>query len=467
MDNKGKVVSIRGQIVEVEFESDEPSIHDILILEGDDSVKMEVYASSDNSSSTQLGSGFYCICLSSVKNIHKGSKFINTKKAIEIPVGNEVLGRVIDIFGEPQDENGDINEIETREIFAHEIHFEDVVVPSELLETGIKAIDFFSPILKGGKVGLFGGAGVGKTVLLTEIIHNVVILNKDNNVSVFTGVGERVREGHELYQALLESGVLQQVSLIYGHMGDNPAVRFRTATAGVAISEYFRDVQKKDVLFFVDNIFRFAQAGYELATLMNTIPSEGGYQATLSSEMASFHERLISTKSSSITTFEAIYVPSDDITDNAVQAVFPYLDSSVVLSRSVYQQGKLPAIDLLSSNSTALNPEIVGEIHYTTVIRAQELLKKANSLERIASLIGQSELSYEDQVILKRARILENYMTQSFYVVEAQSGRAGAYVPLFQTISDIRDILDGKYDSIEPEKFLFIGGMKEPTIRIR
>lgn len=458
MENKGKIVSIKGQIVEVEFEDIEPSIHDILVFDEDDSIKMEVYASSENSI-------YYCICFSDVKKLHRGSIVINTKKTIEIPVGNVVLGRVIDIFGRPQDDKGVINESETREIFAKDVNFDDLIVPNQLLETGIKALDFFSPIVKGGKVGLFGGAGVGKTVLLTEIIHNVVILNKDTNVSVFAGVGERAREGHELYQELSISGVLPQVSLIYGHMGENPAVRFRTALAGVTISEYFRD-KEKDVLFFIDNIFRFAQAGYELSTLMNRIPSEGGYQSTLSSEMAAFHDRLISTKTGTITTFEAVYVPSDDITDYGVQSVFPYLDSSVVLSRGIYQEGRLPSIDLLSSNSSALNPEDVGQEHYATVIDAQELLKKANSLERIASLVGQSELSYDDQKTFKRSRILKNYMTQSFFVTESQSGRAGVYVPLFQTIADVRDILDGRYDTIEPEKFLYIGGLKEPTVRL-
>lgn len=460
MEDKGKIISVKGQIIEVLFEKKQPKIHDVLFLEEDKKIKMEVYSSSSSST-------FYCICFSSTKSLQRGSRVINTKKTVEIPVGDAVLGRVIDIFGQAQDDKGDINMFEVREVFARNVKFDDVVVPSEILETGIKAIDFFSPIIKGGKVGLFGGAGVGKTVLLTEIIHNVIILNKDTNVSVFAGVGERVREGLELYEALSQSGVLSQVSLIYGQMGENPAVRFRTATAGVALSEYFRDEQKKDVLFFIDNIFRFAQAGYELATLMNSIPSEGGYQATLSSEMASIHERLISTKNGSITSFEAIYVPSDDITDFAVQSVFPYLDSSVVLSRAVYQEGRLPSIDFLSSSSSALNPDLVGDLHYKTVIDAEELLKKATALERIVSLIGQSELSMEDQIVFKRSKTLKNYMTQSFFVVEAQTGRPGVYVPLFQTISDVRDILDGKHDSIEPEKFLYIGGMKEPTVRLK
>src|SRR3990167_491319 len=457
MDSKGRIVSVKGHIIEVEFETKPPIAHDVLVLEKDSSVKMEVFSSSSNVT-------FNCISLSPTKKLHRGAVVINTGESIKIPVGTSVLGRIMDIFGRPQDGNGEISVTEYRPIFGSDVSFGEVVVPKNVLETGIKAIDFFAPILKGGKVGLFGGAGVGKTVLLTEVIHNIVILNKEKSVSVFTGVGERTREGQELYESLKETKTLAQVALIYGAMGENPTVRFRTATAGVALAEYFRDVHNKDVLFFIDNIFRFAQAGYELATLMNAIPSEGGYQATLPTEMASFHERLVSTKNGAITTMEAIYVPSDDITDFAVQSVFPYLDSIVVLSRSVYQEGILPAIDLLSSNSAALNPRTVGETHVKTLIEAQALLKKALSLERIVSLIGQSELSYEDQLIYKRSRLLKSYMSQSFFVTEAQTGREGKYVKREETIGDVRDLLDGKYDDLEPEKLLFTGGIKDSNL---
>ena len=456
--DKGKIVSIKGQIIEVEFEKSTPSLHDILVFEEDDSAKMEVYASSSYST-------FYCLSLGQNKNLHRGSKVINTRKPITIPVGQQILGRVIDVFGNPQDGKGKISASSQREIFGSSISFDQIQTSSEVLETGIKAIDFFSPIIKGGKVGLFGGAGVGKTVLLTEIVHNIVTLNKDNSVSVFAGVGERVREGQELYESLSRSKVLPQVSLVYGQMGENPAVRFRTAIAGVSLAEYFRDEYGKNVLFFIDNVFRFAQAGYELATLMNTIPSEGGYQSTLTSEMASFHERLVSTRKAAITTMEAIYVPSDDLTDFAVQSIFQYLDSIVILSRSVYQEGILPAIDLLVSTSSALNPEIVGDQHSKTLIETQSLLKKALSLERIVSLIGQSELSYDDQLVYKRSRLLKSYMSQSFFVTENQSGREGKYVKREDTIKDIADILSGKYDDLEPEKLLFIGSMKDGNFR--
>lgn len=463
MENKGKIVSVFGQVVEVEFEEHViPSMHDILYLEEDEYVRMEVYASSSNGNTASSGTfTFYCFLLSPASRLRRGRVVVNTGESIKIPMGEKVLGRIVDVFGVPQDGKGSIQGAERRPIFTHPVQFDEVSVASQVLETGIKAIDFFSPILKGGKIGVFGGAGVGKTILLTEIIHNVVILNKARNVSVFSGVGERVREGHELFETLSESGVLPSVALIFGQMGENPAVRYRTATAGAALAEYFRDDLKKDVLFFIDNVFRFAQAGYELATLMSLFPGESGYQASLGSEMAGFQERLTSTKSGTITSIEAIYVPSDDITDYAVQSVFPYLDSSVVLSRSVYQEGRLPAISLLSSTSSALNSEVVGDFHYKTLLEAQALLKKAVQLERIVSLIGESELAHDDQLAYKRSRLLNSYMTQSLFATESQTGKKGIYMPLSNTIADVAAILEGKYDSFVPEKLLFIGSPSE------
>lgn len=450
--NSGSVIAIRGQVVEVRWTGAAPRLHDILTLKDNEAVKLEVYSSSSKDE-------FYCLSLTDVTLVHRGAEVINTGVSLEIPVGPEVLGRVMDVFGQAQDGQQALKAKELRNIFTSQSRYDDVLPPEKVLETGIKAIDFFCPILKGGKVGLFGGAGVGKTILLTEIIHNVVILSKNKSVSVFAGVGERVREGQELLESLRESKVLPQVSLIYGQMGENPAVRFRTAFGGVTLAEYFRD-QGKDVLFFIDNIFRFSQAGHEIATLMNAIPSEGGYQATLSSEMASFHERLVSTQKGAITSIEAVYVPSDDITDQGVQAIFPYLDSIVVLSRAIYQEGHFPAIDVLSSTSSALNPEIVGDEHYHTYLQAQQLLKKAVALDRIVSLVGESELSQEDQTAYKRSQILKNYMTQNFSVTEAQTGRPGEYVALKDVVADVKGILDGAYDSLDPTEFLFVGSVK-------
>ncbi|MCX7996702.1 MAG: F0F1 ATP synthase subunit beta [Patescibacteria group bacterium] len=453
MKNKGKIISINGQIVEVEFAEHTPKIHDILVLEEDREIKLEVYASTSATT-------FYCFTYSNPQKMYRGAGVINTGRPIEIPVGEAVLGRIIDIFGYQQDGLGEISREITMPIFSQATPFEDVIPPTKMLATGIKALDFFSPLLLGGKVGLFGGAGVGKTILLTEIIHNVVILNKDKNVSVFTGVGERTREGQELFESLEQSGVLRSVALVYGLMGENPAVRFRTAAVGATLAEYFRDGMNRDVLFFIDNVFRYAQAGNELSTLMNTIPSEAGYQATMASEMAAFHERLISNDNGNITSFEAVYVPADDITDYAVQSIFPYFDSVTVLSRDVYQQGRYPAIDLLSTQSSGLSIEIVGEDHYKAAIGAQNLLKEAEALERIVSLVGESELSQSDQAVYHRSKILRNYMTQNFFVVEIQTGKKGDFVPIEKTVQDVTDILDGKYDRVEPEQFLYIGDIR-------
>lgn len=458
--NTGKIISIKGQIIEVEFQNDKPTLHDILILEMDETAKLQVYNSSGPST-------FYCLSLTPTKKLFRGAKVLNTEKPIMTPVGLEVLGRVIDIFGEPSDGMGKIKKTKTMPIYKDVPPYSDIQTHQEILETGIKAIDLFSPFLKGGKIGLFGGAGVGKTMLLTEIIHNVIILHNKNlpagrqGVSVFAGVGERIREGHELYETLKEKEVLPSVSLVFGPMGENPAVRFLTGFTAVTIAESFRDDLKKDVLFFIDNVFRFAQAGNELSQLMNTIPSEDGYQATLESEMASFHERLISTKNGAISTIEAIYVPNDDILDQGVQAIFPYLDSSVILSRTVYQQGILPAIDVLSSTSSALYPQLIGDLHYETTLKAQNLLKKAVALDRIVSLVGESELSHDDQIVYQRAKRLRNFMTQSFFVAEGQSGRQGIYVPREQTVEDVSKIIDGTYDNISDDKFLYIGSAKE------
>ncbi len=450
----GKVISVKGQIIEVEFTGEKPKIYDVLFFKEDPTVKMEVYTSASPNS-------FFCLALTNIVQLHHGADVVNTGQPIKIPVGKELLGRVIDTLGEAQDGLGPLNAKELRPIISKDLSFSEVHIPSDLLETGIKAVDFFTPIVKGGKVGLFGGAGVGKTVIISEIIHNLVILNPERNVTVFTGVGERTREGEELFSTLLESNVMQGVSLVYGSMGENPALRFRTAFTGVTLAEYFRDGLGKDVLFFIDNIFRFAQSGYELSTLINAIPSEGGYQSTLTSEMASFHERLVSTAKNAITTFEAIYVPADDLTDSGVQAIFPYLDSGIILSRNIYQEGRFPAIDLLGSSSSSLNVDTVGKLHYETALEAQTLLKKAMALERIVSLIGESELSADDQVTYKRSKILKNYMTQNFTVVEAQTEKKGVFVSVKETVTDVRAILDGKVDPLIPEDFLFIGTLKD------
>lgn len=449
----GRIIAVYGQIIEVHFPSEKPSLKDVLLLATDPSIKMEVHRSSGPSS-------YFCILLSSSRAISRGERLINTHQPLQIPVGDTVLGRVIDIFGQPQDGLGELKNVKTLPIYAQPPHYSNIPTKATILETGIKALDLFCPIIKGGKIGIFGGAGVGKTLLLTEIIHNVVTL-EGKSVSVFAGIGERVREGQELVEALATSKVLSSVSLIYGTMGDNPGVRFLTSYAAVSVAEYFRDSSQKDVLFFMDNAFRFAQAGNELSLMMNTIPSEDGYQATLDSEMASLHERLVSTTEHDLTTLETVYIPNDDILDQGVQSVFPYLDSFLVLSRSVYQEGLLPAIDLLASNSAALNPQVAGKEHAVVALQAASFLKKGISLERIVSLVGESELSAEDHLTFTRAKKLRNFMTQSFFVAENQTGRKGAYVRLKDTIADVLAIISGKYDSVSEEKFMHIGSLKD------
>ncbi|MCX7928879.1 MAG: F0F1 ATP synthase subunit beta [Patescibacteria group bacterium] len=449
-DTSGKVVSVKDQVVEIEFPHAKPAIYDLLVLESNKDVVFEVYCSSAKPNV------FYCLCLTNTNDLCRGAKVLNMGSQIMFPVGQELLGRVVNIFGNPIDNKGLINAKKYRQI--HEIQDQaDLLTKEEILETGIKVVDLFCPILKGGKVGLFGGAGVGKTILLTEVLHNIVGSSQKKAVSVFAGVGERSREGLELYNSLAKSGVINSSCLIFGTMGENPAVRYLTAFSAATLAEYFRDEEEKDVLFFIDNVYRFAQAGNEISTLTSNLPSEDGYQATLETEMAHFHERVVATNKAAITTFEAIYVPADDILDHGVQAIYPYLDSIVVLSRQMYQQGILPAIDVLSSTSNSLHPRIVGRDHFETVLKSKAILKQAESLERIVSLVGESELSVEDQLIYKRARKIKNFMTQPFFVTESQKGIKGVSVPLAQAVNDLAGIIDGRYDHIPEEKFLFVG----------
>ena len=454
-DNTGQIISIKEQVVEIAFKGEKPAIYDVLVLKDNPQLKMQVYASSGADT-------FYGLVLGSVEELRRGAVVVNTGFAAQFPVGESQLGRVGGTFGQPLDSLGIIKTEETRPIQREDtLDHSEVSIGQEVLETGIKVVDLFSPLVKGGKMGLFGGAGVGKTVFLTEVLHNVVGTDQKKGISVFAGVGERVREGQELYETLKKSGVLSSVSLVFGPMGENPAIRSLSVFAATTLAEYFRDDLGKSVLFFIDNVFRFAQAGNELSTLMDTIPSEDGYQPTLDSEMAAFHERLVSTSRAAVTTIEAIYVPADDILDQGVQAIFPYLDSAVVLSRSVYQQGLLPAVDIMASTSSALDPRIVGDSHYRVVLEAHSLLKQAASLERIVSLVGESELSRQDQLIYHRSKKLQNFMTQRFFVVERQKGEKGSYVPVKETVESVKNILGGKYDDVSDEAFLYVGSAEE------
>ncbi|OGM74158.1 F0F1 ATP synthase subunit beta [Candidatus Woesebacteria bacterium RIFOXYB1_FULL_38_16] len=448
--NQGRIIAIKGQVVEIEFSSKAPSIYDLLVLEKDKNIHFEVHSF--------LGGGrLYALALNATNTLVRGDTVLNSDEQLTIPVGKEMLGRITDAYGNPFDQKKTPLPIK-RETIRKTNFTANIVSHKEILETGIKVIDLFVPIIKGGKMGLFGGAGVGKTILITEIMHNFLDANK-NAVSVFAGVGERSREGLELFEQLDKTKALAASTLIFGPMGENPVTRFLSGFSAVTLAEYYRDKLKKDVLFFVDNIFRLAQAGSELATLTKTLPSEDGYQATLESEMAQFHERLVSTNEGTISSIEAIYVPADDLLDHAVQTVYPYLESIVILSREVYQQRLLPAINILESTSTAIDPQVVGKEHYDTALSAKSLLKEAENLERIASLVGESELGKDDQVKFHRAKKLRNYMTQSFFVTEDQTGQKGEYVSIQRTITDTKAIIDGKLDLIPEEKLLFLGSL--------
>jgi F-type H+-transporting ATPase subunit beta len=451
-DNFGVVVAIRGQVAEVTFAGSKPSLNDLLILKDDPSVVFEVFSSSSADS-------FYCLVLSGTEKLYKGAEVVNTLEPLKFPVGKEMIGRVTDVFGNPQDGMGEIRTQKSLPVHKSSFYNEDIVFEKQMLETGIKIVDFFTPLLRGGKIGLFGGAGVGKTMLLTEILHNVVNRERSKAISVFSGVGERTREGLELYKALLDSGVLSSSTLIFGTMGESPIHRYISPFAAATLTEYYRDVLKKDVLFFIDNVFRFAQAGNEISTLTNMIPSEDGYQSNLESQMARFHERLSSNKSGVVTSVEAIYVPADDLLDNAVQAIFPYMDSMIILSRSAYQEGLLPAVDILASTSSALDPYVCGVEHYETAVEAKDILQRAQQLERIVSLVGERELAPSDQLIYERGKKIRNYMTQQFFTAENQKGQSGVYVAVKTTVKDVRDILDGKYDDIPADNFLFVGNI--------
>ncbi|MCL4353131.1 F0F1 ATP synthase subunit beta [Patescibacteria group bacterium] len=451
----GIVEKIIGDTAEVSFSNQSPQINSVLTAKNG-SIILQVYASAKDST-------YSCIILRGQQELVLGMEVYLSSDPLSVPVGDGVLGRVINLFGEPIDNKGPLTAGKRKPILNHSLpSYERIAIKKEIWQTGIKAIDFFAPLTKGGKIGLFGGAGVGKTILLSEILHNIILTKhgkRHNPISVFAGVGERVREGQELYQELSERGVLPKVSLVYGTMGENASIRFLTSMAAVAIAEYFRDEKRNDVLFFVDNIFRFAQAGMELSTLTKRLPSEDGYQPTLVSEMAAFHERLTASEKAAVSTIEAIYVPSDDLLDSGVQAIYPFLDSVITLSRDVYQQGRLPAIDLLATTSSMISLEIVSLKHYVATIKTLQLLKRARDLERMVALVGESELSPENRTIYHRALLIQNYMTQPFFVTEKQSGKKGVTVKLDKTIEDVEDIISGKYDHSDPQDFFMIGGI--------
>lgn len=443
----GVIISVVGRVVEVQFNGVLPVIGEVVTV---GSAKLYCYRF--------VSAGrMRCIALSGSDELVRNAQVQSSGEMLMVPTGDEVLGRAINLFGLPVD-GGNPLESPTLVPVMGSASKHVPIIGNTIWETGIKAVDFFAPLVKGGRMGLFGGAGVGKTILLTEIMHNVFMRQKGGR-AVFAGVGERTREGYELYQTLQEKNVLGNTALIYGAMGEDPAIRWLTALSAVSIAQSFREAGH-DVLFFIDNMFRYAQAGSELSQMNENMMSEDGYQPNLHEDMAILHERLISTKAGHISSIEAIYVPSDDLTDQAVLAIYPYLDSILTLSRDVYQSGHFPAIDILESSSSALSEATVGSEHYNAVIEAQQVLSSARDLERMVALVGESELSPDNRRLYHRAALLKMYMTQPFTSVENQTGVKGQYVTRQQTVTDVVDILVGKYDDKKVEDFRMIGRVK-------
>ena len=451
-ETTGVIHSVKGTVVEIEFKTEQPFRHELLSVEENRSVALEVYSSLPNDIYT-------CLCLTDPKVLFRGAKVVRIGRSLQVPVGEGLLGRLVNLFGVPIDGSGPLPPVQFSSVYRESPPYSEVQFKNEFMETGLKVVDFFTPVRKGGKIGVFGGSGVGKTVLLTELMHNIATFHK--GVSVFTGIGERIREGHELWETLAATKVLPNVALVFGQMNESAAVRFRVGQTGLTLAEYFRDTAKKDVLFFIDNIYRFVQAGNEVSTLLSTIPSEDGYQATLAGEMGAFQERLVSTKDASITTVQAIYVPADDLSDSGVQAIVPYFDSVVTLSRQVYQEGRHPSVDVLNSSSSMATPAIIGLEHYEALLEAEKLLKHYNYMQRIVAIMGEAELSVEDRTLFYRAKKLLNYMTQDLFVVADQAGVPGKYVPRAKVIKDVVAILGGQLDTTPEDKFLYIGDLAE------
>lgn len=452
MAGVGFIKSVRGEIVEIEFPSEKLFPGEILFLRKDPKIKFEVQGI--------LKENLYaCFTFGQKEKLYRGAEVERTEKELEIPVGRELLGRVIDLFGQPLDGLPPPKTATKRKITKASLPYQEITLEKELIETGIKAIDFFAPLRKGGKLGIFGGAGVGKTVLLTELMHNIAYFHK--GISIFAGIGERIREGHELFQALKEAKVLPSTILIFGQMNESAAVRYKVGFSAITIAEYFRDEENQDILFFIDNIYRFLQAGNELSALLSLIPSEEGYQPTLTSEIASLQERLISTRGADITSIQAIYVPADDYTDAGIQALLPYFDSLVFLSREVYQEGRYPAIDLLATSSAVTDIATIGKDHYEALIEAKRILERYNQLRKIIAIVGEEELSADDRIIYKKAKRILNFMTQPFFIVQNQTGIEGKYVSREKTVEGVKRILAGETDDVPEEFLLNIGELDE------
>lgn len=448
--NKGKIIQIMGVVIDAEFAegADLPAIYDALtIAHGDRTITLEVAQHLDEHT-------VRAVSLQSTDGLKRGQEVVATGAPISVPVGVETQGRMFNVVGEPIDGRVISKDIKKASIHREPPALAEQTNKTEILETGIKVIDLIAPIAKGGKVGLFGGAGVGKTVLIQELINNIAKFHSGN--SVFAGVGERTREGNDLYHEMKEAGVLDKTSLVFGQMNEPPGARLRVALAGLAMAEAFRD-EGKDVLLFIDNIFRFTQAGAEVSALLGRLPSAVGYQPNLQQEMGALQERITSTKKGSITSVQAVYVPADDLTDPAPATTFAHLDSTIVLNRSLTEIGIYPAVDPLDSNSTILDPEIVGEEHYNVAREAQRILQQYKELQDIIAILGMEELSDDQKQTVNRARRLQRFLAQPFFVATQFTGNEGAYIKVADTVKDVKDILAGKYDD-KPESWFYMAG---------
>lgn len=458
--NKGYILQVMGPVVDVQFEAGQ--MPDLLNA-------LEVYIEKGNGKKEKLvlevslhigDNAVRTIAMASTDGLSRGAEVFDTGAPISVPVGNFTLGRVFNVLGEAVDNKEDAGpEVKKDSIHKEAPSFDDLSTQVEVLETGIKVIDLLAPYIKGGKIGLFGGAGVGKTVLIQELINNVA--QQHGGISVFAGVGERTREGNDLYYEMSDSGVINKTAMVFGQMNEPPGARMRVALTGLTMAEHFRDEEGQDVLLFIDNIFRFTQAGSEVSALLGRMPSAVGYQPTLATEMGRLQERITSTKKGSVTSIQAIYVPADDYTDPAPATTFAHLDATTNLERSLTEMGIYPAVDPLASTSRALSPEIVGEEHYTVATRVQRTIQKYRELQDIIAILGMDELSDEDKKTVDRARRVQFFLSQNFHVAEQFTGQPGSYVPVAQSVEAFRDILDGKYDHIPEDCFRLVGGIED------
>ncbi|EGO89045.1 F0F1 ATP synthase subunit beta [Clostridium botulinum C] len=452
-DNIGKVVQVIGPVIDIKFGSDcLPNIYNAIEIDMGDKVlitEVEQHIGDDV---------VRTIAMESTEGLKRGMKAVNTGKPISVPVGTEILGRLFNVLGKTIDEDGNFKAEQYYPIHRPAPTFEEQSVEPEMFETGIKVIDLIAPYQKGGKIGLFGGAGVGKTVLIQELINNIA--KEHGGLSVFTGVGERTREGNDLYYEMKESGVINKTALVFGQMNEPPGARMRVALTGLTMAEYFRD-QGQDVLLFIDNIFRFTQAGSEVSALLGRIPSAVGYQPTLATEMGALQERITSTKQGSITSVQAVYVPADDLTDPAPATTFAHLDATTVLSRSIAELGIYPAVDPLESTSRILDPRVIGQEHYDIAIKVKHILERYKELQDIIAILGVDELSEEDKLVVSRARKVQRFLSQPFTVAEQFTGMKGKFVPVKETVRGFKEIIEGKHDDIPESAFLFVGTVEE------